>query len=44
MNPKIGYKDDFDVIDLMQGAGLDMVQVIEMPANNLALVAERPAY
>lgn len=42
-DPSIGYKDDFDVMDLMQGSGLDMVQVIEMPANNLALVAEKPA-
>ena len=40
---RIGYKDDFDIIDLMQDAGLEMRQVIEMPANNLALVAERPA-
>ncbi|MEY8839022.1 DUF938 domain-containing protein, partial [Cribrihabitans sp. XS_ASV171] len=42
-DPEIGYKDDFDVMDLMQGAGLEMVLVVEMPANNLALVAERPA-
>ena len=40
-DPAIGYKDDFDVMDLMQDAGLDMVDVIEMPANNLALVAEK---
>jgi len=41
-NPKIGYKDDFDVMDLMQATGLEMVDVVEMPANNLALVAEKP--
>ncbi len=40
-DPEIGYKDDFDVMDLLQGAGLDMAEVIEMPANNLALVAEK---
>lgn len=40
-DPMIGYKDDFDMMDLMQGAGLEMVDVIEMPANNLALVAEK---
>ena len=40
-DPLIGYKDDFDVMDLMQGAGLDMVDVIEMPANNLVLVAQK---
>ncbi|SDC98766.1 DUF938 domain-containing protein [Ruegeria marina] len=41
-DPEIGYKDDFDTMDLMQGAGLEMAEVIEMPANNLALVAEKP--
>ena len=41
-DPGIGYKDDFDVMDLMQDAGLEMVEVVEMPANNLALVAEKP--
>ncbi|TMV09975.1 DUF938 domain-containing protein [Ruegeria sediminis] len=42
-DPEIGYKDDFDTIDLMQAAGLDMVEIVEMPANNLALIAEKPA-
>ncbi|MCA0872302.1 class I SAM-dependent methyltransferase [Seohaeicola saemankumensis] len=41
-NPAIGYKDDFDIMDLLQAAGLDMAQVVEMPANNLALIAEKP--
>ena len=41
-NPAIGYKDDFDIMDLLQQAGLDMAQVVEMPANNLALIAEKP--
>lgn len=40
-DPAIGYKDDFDMMDLIQGAGLDMAAVIEMPANNLALVAQK---
>jgi len=40
-DPRIGYKDDFDVMDLMQDAGLEMVNVVEMPANNLGLVAEK---
>ncbi len=43
-DPRIGYKDDFDVIDLLQAAGLEMVEVVEMPANNLALVAQKPAF
>lgn len=42
-DPEIGYKDDFGIMDLLQDAGLEMVEVIEMPANNLALVAEKPA-
>jgi SAM-dependent methyltransferase len=42
-DPEIGYKDDFDIMDLLQDAGLEMAEVIEMPANNLALVAEKPA-
>ncbi|SHF01357.1 Protein of unknown function [Ruegeria intermedia] len=41
-DPEIGYKDDFDMIDLMQDAGLELARVVEMPANNLALVAEKP--
>ncbi|MCE8509855.1 DUF938 domain-containing protein [Ruegeria pomeroyi] len=41
-DPEIGYKDDFDTIDLMQAAGLEMAEVVEMPANNLALIAEKP--
>lgn len=40
-DPAIGYKDDFDTMDLLQAAGLEMAQVVEMPANNLALVARR---
>lgn len=43
-DPRIGYKDDFDVIDLIQGAGLELAEVVEMPANNLALIAEKSAF
>jgi len=43
-DPEIGYKDDFDVLDLLQTAGLEMVEVVEMPANNLALIAQKPAF
>ncbi len=41
---ELGYKDDFDTIDWLQEAGLDLTDVIEMPANNLALVAQRPDF
>lgn len=43
-DPLIGYKDDFDTIDWLQEAGLDLAEVIEMPANNLALVAQKPDF
>ncbi|CUH63667.1 hypothetical protein TG4357_00815 [Thalassovita gelatinovora] len=41
-NPDIGYKDDWDVIEWVQQAGLELVRVMEMPANNLAFVSRRP--
>lgn len=43
-DPGIGYKDDFDTMDLLQDTGLEMIQVVEMPSNNLALVAEKPGF
>jgi hypothetical protein len=42
-DPEIGYKDDFDVLDMALDSGLNVSDVIEMPANNLALVLEKPA-
>ena len=41
-DPQIGYKDDFDIIDLIEECWLEMVHVIEMPANNLFLIARKP--
>lgn len=38
---QIGYKDDRDVIDWLEAAGAQVTDVIEMPANNLALVCEK---
>lgn len=40
-DPDIGYKDDFEIIDWLHEAGLDLVDVVEMPANNLALVSQK---
>ena len=37
----IGYKDDAWMLDLFQKHVLEIVKVIEMPANNLAFVIER---
>ncbi|WP_137703047.1 DUF938 domain-containing protein [Marimonas lutisalis] len=42
-DPEIGYKDDWDVIDWLQSAWLDMAHVVEMPANNLLFAARKPA-
>lgn len=41
-DPEVGYKDDWDVIEWIQSAGMDLVQVMEMPSNNLSFVATRP--
>ena len=40
-NPEIGYKDDFDMLEWITQAGLEPAEVIEMPANNLCLIARR---
>lgn len=39
---EIGYKNDADIADLIQGCGMSLTLVQEMPANNLAFVAEAP--
>ena len=36
-DPEIGYKSDFDVLDWGMEAWLEVADVVEMPANNLAL-------
>lgn len=41
-DPAIGYKDDFDTLDQLVAAGLEIVDVVEMPANNLGIIAGRP--
>ena len=40
-DPAIGYKNDEDIEAWMRAAGATDVQRIEMPANNLALIAQR---
>ena len=40
-DPRIGYKDDFDVVDWLHAAQLTLLDLVEMPANNLAFIAER---
>ena len=41
-DPAIGYKDDWDVIDWIHENWLELVQVIEMPANNVCFIARKP--
>jgi SAM-dependent methyltransferase len=41
-DPEIGYKDERDAQTMLQDAGLSVVDCIEMPSNNLALIAEKP--
>nr|WP_252731489.1 DUF938 domain-containing protein [Lentibacter algarum] len=40
-DPEVGYKDDWDIIEWIQASGMDLVEVIEMPANNMSFVARR---
>jgi SAM-dependent methyltransferase len=40
-DPEIGYKSDWDIIEWLQGADLDLCAVVEMPANNLAFVSRK---
>ena len=40
-DPDIGYKDDAWVINLFRLHKLEPIQILEMPANNLAFVAEK---
>ena len=38
-DPQIGYKDDFDIVDLLHASGMELADLVDMPANNLAFVA-----
>lgn len=40
-DPEIGYKDDTDIADWMAAQGLTVLEIVEMPANNLAFIAEK---
>lgn len=39
-DPDIGYKNDVDIIDQLARSGLRVLDTVNMPANNLAFVAE----
>lgn len=40
-DPNIGYKDSSAIVNRAAAAGLSLVEIVEMPANNLALVLEK---
>ena len=40
-DPEIGYKDDQWILGLFEEHGLGTVEVVEMPANNLAFVLQK---
>ena len=40
-DPDIGYKDDKWMLDLFQNYHLEIVKIVNMPANNLAFVIEK---
>lgn len=41
-DPRIGYKNDADIADMIRASGLDLSDRIEMPANNLSFIARKP--
>jgi len=40
-DPEIGYKEDFDILDEIEANNLCTEAVIEMPANNLMVIAKK---
>lgn len=41
-DPEIGYKDDRELQELLGANGLNLIELVEMPSNNLAFVAKNP--
>ena len=41
-DPDLGYKNDIDMLDLFREAGLVHLSTNKMPANNLALITQKP--
>jgi cyclopropane fatty-acyl-phospholipid synthase-like methyltransferase len=40
-DPEIGYKNDTEIREKLAACGLERIETVEMPANNLAMVASR---
>lgn len=41
-DPNIGYKDDFDMAEWLMEVWLEPEAVLEMPSNNLCIIARKP--
>ncbi len=42
-DPEIGYKDDTQIMALFSENDLELVEVVQMPANNLAFIGQKAA-
>ncbi|WP_375174544.1 DUF938 domain-containing protein [Pseudooceanicola sp.] len=42
-DPAIGYKNDAEIIKLIHASGMDVIDTVQMPANNLSFIARRTA-
>ncbi|WP_171103595.1 DUF938 domain-containing protein [Ruegeria sp. HKCCD7255] len=42
-DPKIGYKNDADILGLLKESGLNLSEIVDMPANNPAFVTQKPS-
>ncbi|WP_170560356.1 DUF938 domain-containing protein [Ruegeria atlantica] len=42
-DPEIGYKGDVEILELLRQCNLALIEIVEMPANNLAFVTEKRA-
>ncbi len=40
-DPEIGYKDDTHILSMLKDNALELVEIVKMPANNLAFVAQK---
>jgi len=40
-DPELGYKNDVVIVRLLREAGLGKVEIVDMPANNLSIIARR---
>ncbi|MEM7317738.1 MAG: DUF938 domain-containing protein [Pseudomonadota bacterium] len=41
-DPEIGYKDDGFVLECLETSNLELVEIAEMPANNVTFISKKP--